>query len=206
MRKDKLVGPAVKYFLKRLEKRSKEIEEGFAAKESLKQDVEFEEVEGFFRQIMTQNIFIHTVGLNGKRESTILSKAIFSMNRVVRVYYSTSFDETQSGFIRIRPDSQQQLIIVERMHGFRTTPEQMYTSKDQCHVVRFMVRWMMRRIDWDKTKVGNLDLYKKFLLEQKAEIEAQIAEAAALKEEEEARKALEKQQKGLLNRRRAFLE
>ncbi len=86
---------------------------------------------------MTQNIFIYTVGVNGKRESTILTKAMFSINKVVRIYYSTSFDESQQGFLRLSPDVDQQLILVERLHGFRPKPELLYASKDECHVIRF---------------------------------------------------------------------
>lgn len=202
MRNNKPIGPAIKYFFRRLEKRSAEIEQELKSEAESRQEIEFEEVEGFFRQIMTQNIFIHTVGLNGKHESTILSKAIFSMNRVVRVYYSTSFDEEQSGFIRIKPVAKEQKIVVERLHGYRPRGELMYASGDQNHVIRFMIRWLLRRIDWDKTRLANLDLYKRFLAQQQAEIEEQIAIAAALKEEEELKLTLEKHQKGLVNRRK----
>lgn len=202
MKQNKQIGPALKYFFKRLEKRSAEIQHEISLSESAKQELAFDEVEGFFRQIMTQNIFIHTVGLNGKHESTILSKAIFSMNRVVRVYYSTSFNEDDSGFIRVRPSVKEQTIIVERMHGFRPQPETMYVSSDQCHVIRFMIRWLLRRIDWSKTRLGNLDLYKRFLDQQQAEIEERIAAAAAEQEEEELRRAIEKHQKGFKNRRK----
>lgn len=201
MRHQKPVGPAVKYFFKRLEKRSAQIQNEITIAKSSRQEIPFDEVEGFFRQIMTQNIFIHTVGLNGKHESTILSKAVFSMNKVVRLYYSTSFDEEQSGFIRVRPSVNEQTIIVERMHGFRPQAELMYASKDECHVIRFLIRWLLRRIDWDKTRLANLDLYKRFLEQQQAEIQEQIEAAAAQKEEEELRRALEKHQKGF-NRRK----
>lgn len=204
MRKDKPIGPAVKYFFKRLEKKSQEIQQALEYEESLKKSIPFNEVENFFRQLMTQNIFIHTVGMNGKHESTILSKAVFSMNKVVRVYYSTSFDENQTGFIRIRPDKQDRKIIIERMHGYRPSPEVIYVSGDECHIVRFMVRWLMRRIDWNKTKLNNLDLYKRFQVERQKEIEDQIAQAAAEKEEEEIQKALEKHNhKGHKDRRKS---
>lgn len=202
MRNNKPITPAVKYFFKRLERRSEQIQQALDYEASLKQEIPFEEVENFFRQLMTQNIFIHTVGLNGKHESTILSKAVFSMNKVVRLYYSTSFDESQTGFIRLRPDVHEQVIIVERMHGYRPKPELLYTSRDQCHVIRFMVRWLIRRIDWDKTKLANLDLYKRFIKEQQEELEAQIAAAAAQQEEDEIQRALERHQKGMPNRRK----
>lgn len=196
MRNNKPVAPAVRYFFKRLEKRSEQIQQAIKAEAFSKQEVEFDKVEGFFRQIMTQNIFIHTVGLNGKHESTILSKAIFSMNSVVRLYYSTSFDENNSGFIRVRPDADMQAIVVERLHGYRPTAEVLYVGKQQCHVIRFMVRWLIRRVDWDKTKLNNLDLYKRFLEDQQLKLEEQIAEAAAKQEEEEIQRALAKHQTG----------
>ncbi|MBN2646444.1 MAG: hypothetical protein JXR44_01505 [Thiotrichales bacterium] len=125
-------------------------------------EVEFAEIERFFRQIKTQNIFLFTVGLNGKPESTILSKAVFSMNHLVKVYYSTSFDESQSGYLRITPDRLTQQILVERIHGMYAEPERLYQSVDQCHVIRWMVKWMMPRMDWHKTKLANLDLYRLF--------------------------------------------
>jgi tRNA G10 N-methylase Trm11 len=192
MKNDKTLAPAVKYFFKHLERRSEQIKSGISEVSSLHKDIPFEEVEGFFRQIMTQNIFIHTVGLNGKHESTILAKAIFSMDKVVRVYYSTSFDEDNIGFIRVRPDSEEQLIIVERVHGLRVTSERIYVSRDQCHVVRFMVRWLMRRIDWDKTKLNNLELYKRVVAQEQEELKRQIEEQIAQKEAEELQRALEK--------------
>lgn len=195
MMNQKDVTPAVKYFFKHLEKRSEQIQADLSYRSLESQAVPFEEVEGFFRQIMTQNIFIHTVGMNGKKESTILSKAIFSMNKVVRIYYSTSFDDVNSGFIRIRPDSHEQLIIVERLHGIRAKAERMYTSRDQCHVIRFMIRWLMRRIDWNKTKLSNLELYKRIVTERQQEVEAQIAAAKKQQEEEEMLRALEERSK-----------
>lgn len=192
MKNEKSVAPAVKYFFKRLEKRSEQIKADISEASSKFQEIPFEQVEGFFRQIMSQNIFIHTVGINGKHESTILAKAVFSMNKVVRVYYSTSFDDDNSGFIRIRPDSNEQLIIVERLHGLRPQPELLYASRDECHVIRFMVRWLMRRIDWDKTKLSNLELYKRIVVEEQEELQAQIEAQIAQQEAEEIQRALDK--------------
>ncbi len=192
MKNDKTLAPAVRYFFKRLERRAEEIQAGISEASESHQDVQFDEVEGFFRQIMSQNIFIHTVGMNGKHESTILAKAVFSMDKVVRVYYSTSFDEDNSGFLRIRPDSQEQLIIVERMHGLRPRSERIYASHDQCHVVRFMVRWLMRRIDWDKTKLSNLDLYKRVVAQEQEELRLKIEEQIAQQEADEIQRALDK--------------
>ncbi|MGM0541557.1 MAG: hypothetical protein ACQEQR_03855 [Pseudomonadota bacterium] len=191
MKKENALAPAVTYFFKRLEKRAEQIRSGISEVSSLHKEIPFEEVEGFFRQIMTQNIFIHTVGLNGKHESTILAKAVFSMNKVVRVYYSTSFNEDNSGFIRIRPDSGEQLIIVERMHGLRASSERIYASGDQCHIVRFMIRWLMRRIDWDKTKLNNLELYKRVVAQEEEELKLKIEEQIAQQEADEIQRALE---------------
>lgn len=200
MRLDKPISPAVKYFFTQLEKRSDELKYDHVHELELHQDVPFEDIELFLRQIMTQNIFIHTVGVNGKHESTILAKAVFSMNKVVRLYYSTSFDETQSGFIRIRPDVGQQLIVVERLHGFRAEPEVLYASHEQTHVIRYVVRWLLRRIDWSKTKLGNLDLYKRYLENEQAEHEARLAQEALERHEQEVVQVLKKHAKHLPRR------
>ncbi len=191
MEKRKPVTPAVKYFLKQLERRSEALEGVLQSERAAFQEVPFEEVENFFRRIMTQNIFIHTVGMNGRPESTILSKATFSMNKVVRVYYSTSFDESETGFVRIQPCVEKQLITVERLHGYRPKPEILYQSRDQCHIIRFMTRWLLRRIDWDKTHLRNLDLYKQFIEQEKREEEERLAALEAQKIEEQMAVAAE---------------
>ncbi|GKT11937.1 MAG: hypothetical protein ISEC1_P0910 [Thiomicrorhabdus sp.] len=185
------ITPVLMYFFKRLEKRTNEIQRAFDAESLANQDPEFDEISVFFRQIMTQNIFIHTVGQNGKRESTILSKAIFSINKVVRIYYSTSFDEENGGFIRIQPDLKQQLIVVERMHGQRASPEFIYGSRDQNHIIRFMIRWLMRRIDWDKTKLANLELYKRYIDELEQAARLKIENAIIQKELDQAKRAVD---------------
>ena len=203
MRRDRSIPSSVKYFFQHLEKKSAQIQDAFEREEKYSQSLPFDEVEEFFRQLMTQNIFIHTVGMNGKHESTILAKAVFSMNKVVRIYYSTSFDEDKNGFIRIRPDKHEKTIIVERMHGYRPSSEVLYASRDECRIVKFMVRWLMRRIDWEKTKLNNLDLYKRFQVERQEELNAQIAEQEAQRDQEALRIAMEKHQKSLRGRRRA---
>lgn len=192
MKKDKTISPSLKYFFKHLEKRSEQIRAEVEAYKVNHDDVPFEEVESFFRRIMTQNIFIFTVGLSGRPESTILNKAIFNMNRVVRIYYSTSFDDNESGYIRIRPDRELQLIIVERMHGIRPAAEVMYQSHDECHVIRFIVRWLLRRIDWKKTHLRNLELYKAYLDQERQELEAQLALEEARRTEEQMAHAMKK--------------
>jgi len=186
------VSPALQYFFKKLEKKSESLEGERLIAEAQHEEVPFEELEKFFRALKTQNIFIHTVGMSGKSTSTLLEKAIFNLNKVIRVYYSTSFDESVQGFVRIRIDMEQHLILVEKMHGYRPTPEQLYASKDECHVIRFMVRWLMRRIDWDKTKLENLDLYKRFREQEQEALEAALAEEQARIEEEAIQAELEK--------------
>lgn len=192
MNERKAISPSVKYFFKQLERRSNALKQEREFEEYERRMVPFDEVESFFRRIMTQNIFIHTVGQNGRPESTILAKAMFSMNRVVRIYYSTSYDERDSGFIRILPHNDVQTILVERMHGFRPKPEVLYQSHDECHVIRFMIRWLMRRIDWSKTHLHNLDLYKQYLEQQKQEFEEKMAEQEALMLEEQMAEAMKK--------------
>ena len=170
------ISPGLRYFFKKMEKKSAEIESLRLLAEENNKVVPFDEVEKFARALMTQNIFIHTVGVNGKHESTILAKAMFSINKVVRLYYSTSFDEYTQGYLRIRPDMNQQMILVERLHGYRPEPEVLYASMDECHVMRFFIGWLLRRIDWEKTKLDNLDLYKRFVEVEREELEAKIAE------------------------------
>jgi hypothetical protein len=182
----------LKYFFKKLEKKSSELEEEKASYIASQRNVPFDQVETFARALMTQNIFIHTVGVNGKHESTILSKAMFSINKVVRLYYSTSFDESVQGYIRLRPCYQQQLIVVERMHGYRPKPELLYASIDECHVIRFFSNWIVKRIDWSKTKISNLDLYKRFKEVERQEYEEQVAEEIAQLEAMELQKTLDK--------------
>jgi Arc/MetJ-type ribon-helix-helix transcriptional regulator len=192
MKKDKAISPSLKYFFKHLERRSEQIREEVEAYQIAHHEVPFDEVESFFRRIMTQNIFIFTVGLSGRPESTILNKAVFNMNRVVRLYYSTSFDDNESGYIRIRPDNALQLIVVERVHGIRPVPEVMYQSHDECHVVRFIVRWLLRRIDWKKTHLRNLDLYKAYIDQERQEQQAKEAAEEARRIEEQMAHAMKK--------------
>lgn len=192
MQNRKAITPAITYFFKQLEKRARQLDYASEMEQEAHAEVPFDEVETFFRRIMTQNIFIHTVGISGRPESTILSKAVFSMNKVVRIYYSTSFDERDSGFVRIQPSIARQSIIVERLHGFRPKPELLYESAEECHVIRFMIRWLMRRIDWRKTKLNNLELYKQYQEQQRLEREARIEQEEKEKLEEQMAEAMQK--------------
>lgn len=169
------VTPAIKYFFAVLEKEHSKAEDLF--EEQTEDDfLPIEEVEAFVRSLKTQNIFIFTVGLSGKQESTILSKAIFNLNKVIKIYYSTSFDERDSGFIRVRSDLDAQQIVIERLHGFRPIAERMYQSADQCHIVRFLTQWIIRRIDWKKTKISTLELYDAYLKLRQEELEQKLQE------------------------------
>ncbi len=186
------MSPALKYFFKSLEKKTSELDKIKRLEDGRLKEIPFDELEKFFRTLKTQNIFIHTVGINGKSMSMLLEKAIFNLNKVIRVYYSTSFDEFIQGFVRVEIDQAQGLILVERMHGYRPKPELMYASHDENRVIRFMVRWLLRRIDWDKTKLNNLELYKHYVDLQNQELEVKLAEEQALLEEAEIQEALDK--------------
>lgn len=166
---NKQLTESIKYFLRRLEK---EVETIQRQKETQRPEEtnDFEEIEQFFRTIKMQNIFIFVVGINGKPESSSLPKLIFSLGKVVRIYYSLSLDSEQAGFMRIRLNTDENLIIIERLHGYRPKPEIIYASKNPCHIIRFVTRWMLRRIDWKKTKLHNLDLYKQYLTEREEEV------------------------------------
>ncbi|VAW48654.1 hypothetical protein MNBD_GAMMA03-1372 [hydrothermal vent metagenome] len=201
MHNPKPISSSARYFIKRLEKRSVEIKQELSSQSLASQDILFDEIDLFFKQIMSQNIFIYTVGQNGKRESTILAKAIFSMSQVIRIFYSTSFDDENSGFIRVRADRNLQLIIVERMHGIRPKSEVLYSSLDQCHVIRFLIRWLMRRIDWTKTKLANLELYRRYHQELQAEAEAKMHAIMVEQEEERVRREYEEHVKKNVKRR-----
>ena len=202
MHNPKPISPSARYFIKLLEKRSAEIQLEQSTRSQLNQDIQFDEVDLFFKQIMSQNIFIYTVGQNGKKESTILAKAIFSMSQVIRIFYSTSFDDENTGFIRVRADRNQQLIIVERMHGIRPKPELLYCSLDQCHVIRFLIRWIMRRVDWSKTKLVNLELYRRYHQELQEEAEAKMNAALAEQEKERVQQAYEAHVKNKTKRKK----
>lgn len=181
----------LKYFFKKLERKYAELDREQAAEQQEHPTVSFDEVEQFLRALMGQNIFIYTVGLNGKPESTILAKAIYSMNKVVRIYYSTSMDDSKQGYIRLYPDYEAGVIVVERLHGYLPKPELLYASPRQCHIVRYLTAWLMRRINWDKTKLNNLDLYKQYVAEEKRMQEEIAAAAAAALEEEMLQKSLD---------------
>lgn len=165
--------PALKYFFASLEKGDLQQQQILAASPKL-EEVLIDEIEAFVRALKTQNIFIRTVGMSGKRESTILSKAIFSFNKVIKIYYSTSFDENDTGFIRVLGDDDEQQIVVDRLHGYRSKPERIYSSADQCHIIRYITQWLMKRIDWDKTKIHTLELYDHFVEAREIEREEKM--------------------------------
>lgn len=186
------ITPGLRYFFKKLEKKSEALAAQALWEEQQQKEVPFDEIEHFIRTLMTQNVFIHTVGVNGKHESLLLGKAMFNINRVVRIHYSTSLDESNQGFLRVRPDEVKQVIIVERMHGYRPKPEQLYVSVNECHVIRFLTNWLLRRVDWEKTKLGNLDVYKAIQEVEKKESEERIAAELEEMQSKELQNVLDK--------------
>lgn len=182
----------LRYFFKKLEKKSGQLESEKNSYAEQTKEVPFDEIERFSRALMTQNIFIYTVGINCKKESTILTKAMFSINKVVRLYYSTTLDVLGQGYIRLRTDNDKQLIVVERLHGFRPEPEVIYASLDEGHVMRFFTNWILKRIDWKKTRVSHLDLYKELQKIEQEEQEEKIIKELARVEEQEVQLALER--------------
>jgi len=167
---------AIQYFLRHLEREAEIVKQKQAVHQP-EEVIDFEIIERFFRTLKMQNIFIFVVGINGKPESSSLPKLIFSLSRVVRIYYSLSLDTNQAGFLRVKLNEDETMVLIERLHGYRPTPEIIYTSKYPCHIIRFITRWMLRRIDWNKTKLQHLEIYKQY-------VEAR-AEAIRLKKEQE---------------------
>ncbi len=177
------ISKGLKYFLQRLETASEQAALNAQKNNFIDKEVPFYQVEKFSRAIMTQNIFIRTIGINGKVESTILSKAMFSISKVVRLYYSTSLDLSNQGYLRLRPDMQQQLIIIERLHGLNAKPELLYANLDEMNIIRFFANWILKRIDWDKTKINHLELYNNMKEIEKIEHEEKIAQELAKMED-----------------------
>jgi len=190
--KQEKMSKGLRYFFKKLERKSGLLETEKNNQAEQIKEVPFEEVERFSRALMTQNIFIYTVGMNGKRESTILAKAMFSINKMVRLYYSTTLDETGQGYLRLRADFNRQLILVERLHGLRPEPELIYASLDESHVIRFFANWILKRIDWEKTRVNHLELYKQLKQIEQKELEDRLAIQLAKEQEEELQTTLER--------------
>lgn len=190
--KQEKMSKGLRYFFKKLERKSGLLETEKNNQAEQIKEVPFDEVERFSRALMTQNIFIYTVGMNGKRESTILAKAMFSINKMVRLYYSTTLDETGQGYLRLRADFNRQLILVERLHGLRPEPELIYASLDESHVIRFFANWILKRIDWEKTRVNHLELYKQLKQIEQEELEARLAIQLAEEQEEELQTTLER--------------
>jgi len=190
--KQEKMSKGLRYFFKKLEKKSGLLDSEKLEQEESVKEVPFDQVERFARALMTQNIFIYTVGMNGKRESTILTKAMFSINKVVRLYYSTTLDEYGQGYLRLSADYNRQLILVERLHGFRPEPELIYASLDENHVIRFFSNWILKRIDWEKTRVNHLELYKELKRIEVEEAEEKLAKLLAERQEAELQTTLDR--------------
>lgn len=169
------VTPSLEFFFSVLEREDQQRREQQRLLEP-SEALDIEMVESFVRTLKTQNIFIHTVGLSGKHESTILSKAIFSLNKVIKIYYSTSFDENDTGFLRIRSDELEHRLVIERLHGYRPVAERLYSSTDQCHIIRYITKWLVNRVDWQKTKLSTLDIYDAFLEKRQQDLQDALYE------------------------------
>ena len=152
---------SVRYFFNQLEKEAQKVE-ALNHIQTPEEQIDFEKIEQFFRTLKGLDIYMFTVGVNGKLESAPFPKLIFSLGRMVRIYYSLSLDNTKAGFIRVRKDETNNLVIIERLHGYRPKVEQLYASKNPCHIIRFITRWIIKRIDWNRTKLKGLDLYNAY--------------------------------------------
>jgi hypothetical protein len=136
--------------------------------------VPFDLVELFVRRLRQQNVFVRILGPNGKYESLLLNKVIFSMSKVVRIYCSVSIRDEDNVFLRIHPDLQRGMIVVEKLQGPHPAPEVIFQHKDQCHIIRFITHWIVARLDWQKTKLSNLDVYKLFVQTRQEQLEQKL--------------------------------
>lgn len=176
-RRDELPGkPALFYFMRLLERaEDRAMVQQFEEDERL-HHVPFELVEQFMRQVRQQNLFVYITGTSGKRESLLIGKISFSMGGVVRLYESLSLREEESGYVRIYPDNRRGVIVVERLRGPLYVPKVIYQHRRECHIIRFIAHWIIDRIDWKKTRLRNLDLYKLFVRTRDERLQRQLRE------------------------------
>ncbi|SFR62639.1 hypothetical protein [Thiomicrospira sp. ALE5] len=179
MKPEEMFSPAVEAFFEKLIHREQAVRrmEKFAA--SLQPDLDVDELVHFFRVLKSQEIFIQTIGLNGKLVPDVLSNIIYNFNDEVRLYYSQSLDLAEAGYIKICPDYADGLVVVENIYGDPLSRHRLYQSTDQKAVLKYMIRWLLKRIDWDKTRLNNMDLYKIFIERKQAEAEAEMARIQA---------------------------
>ncbi len=179
MKPEDMFSPAIDAFFEKLIHREQAVRRMEQVVDGLKPQLDASEIVHFFRVLKGQNIFIQAIGLTGKLESNILSNVIYNFNDEVRLYYSQSLDETQSGFIRVSPDLVAGVIAVDNIYGEPLTQLRLYQSLDQKAILKYMIRWLLKRIDWQKTRLDNVDLYHIFIERKQAEAEAEMARLQA---------------------------
>lgn len=169
--------PALFYFLRRLERAEDQyLTQTFIEAYQTHHNVPFELVDHFVRRLRQQNIFVFARGPNGKPKSLLLTKILFSMNKVIRLYYSLSLREEDYTYLRIYPNSRTGKIAVERVRDRKEPPKVIYAHRDQYHIVRFLTNWIVARMDWKKTKLRNLDIYKLFVETRQRQLEQKLRE------------------------------
>lgn len=179
MKPEDIFSPAIDAFFAKLIHREQAVRRMEVFADAVRPQLNSEEIVHFFRVLKGQNIFIQTIGLTGKLESNILSNVIYNFNDEIRLYYSQSLDETQSGFIRVCPDLPEGVIAVDNIYGEPLSQLRLYQSPDQKAILKYMIRWLLKRIDWQKTRLDNIDLYHIFLERKQAEAEAEVARLQA---------------------------
>ncbi|WP_294948371.1 hypothetical protein [Sulfurivirga sp.] len=169
--------PALFYLMRRLERaEDQHLARTFSSYHRTHHEVDTHLLELFIRRIRQQNIFVRIMGPNGKRESLLLSKVLFSMSKVIRLYCSLSVRDEDNVYLRIFPDTRTGLIRVQRLRGGDVLmPEEVFAHADQCHIIRFITRWIVERVDWQKTKLRNLDIYKLFVQTRQEQLEQKLA-------------------------------
>ena len=168
--------PALFYFMRLLERaEDRAMVQQFEQEES-HHYVPFELVEKFMRQVRQQNIFVFVPGWSGKAESLLITKVSFAMGGVVRLYEGVSVRDEDNSFLRIYPDPRSGKIVVERLRGPDFVPKQIYAHREQCHIIRLIAHWIIDRIDWEKTRLRNLDLYKLFVRTRNEQLQRKLKE------------------------------
>ncbi|AHF02176.1 hypothetical protein THIAE_01000 [Thiomicrospira aerophila AL3] len=175
MKPEDMFSPAIDAFFERLIHREQAVRRMEMVAEAVHPRLDSTEIVHFFRILKGQNIFIQTIGLTGKLESNILSNVVYNFNDEIRLYYSQSLDDSMSGFIRVCPDIAQSVIAVDNIYGEPLSQLRLYQSPDQKAILKYMIRWLLKRIDWNKTRLDNIDLYHIFLERKQAEAEAEVA-------------------------------
>ncbi len=166
--------PQLFYFMRLLERAEDRHIVAQFKKEEAFHHVPFELVEKFMRQVRQQNLFVKVIGLSGKHESLLISKVSFSMGGMIRLYEGVSVREEETAYLRIYPCARRGKIIVERLRGPTYTPKEIYAHREECHIIRFIAHWIVDHMDWEKTKLRNLDLYKLFVRTRNEQLQRKL--------------------------------